>query len=124
MMIQRALVVACIVALSSFNAALAQSTVPSMLGFWDAVEGSHALYNGEIEDKLVGDVEIEVTDQTGYAFKGVIRWSRFDQENSPIHNGTELTPAAQESIVGVFSGDGASFMFVEHPDTAMSLVGF
>lgn len=121
MVVQRSFLVACALVLFSLTVARAQSTVPNILGHWDAVEGSHALYNGEMEDKLVGTIQIEFTDQIGYAFSGTISWAREEPDNSPIYDGTELVPQAQEMIVGAFSGDGASFVMVEHPDTTLML---
>jgi hypothetical protein len=99
--------------------ALAQSTVPDIVGQWDAVEGSHAIFTGEMGNEMAGTIEIDVAAQLGYAFNGTLSWSRFDPEDPPTHDGTEQTPEAVEDIMGVFTGDGASFIIVEHPDTGM-----
>ncbi|MEM7443524.1 MAG: hypothetical protein AAF414_09375 [Pseudomonadota bacterium] len=119
----RSILAACgALAVLSSSVALAQSTVPNIVGHWDAVAGSGAIYGGELFDSPAGPsgtVFIEITGQTGYAFVGTYNWDTPSDEEPLTHDGTEHTHQASEDIVGVFRGDGASFVMAEHPDTGM-----
>lgn len=108
-----------VMALMASHVAFAQSTIPNIVGLWDSVEDSGAIYGGRMWDEATGDVEIEITEQTGHAFIGTLRWS-FPQADDPrTHDGTEISNQSSEDLLGVFTGDGASFVIVEHPDAGI-----
>lgn len=108
-----------VIALMFFQVAFAQSTIPNIVGLWDSVEDSGAIYGGQMWDEATGDVEIEITGQTGHAFTGTLSWS-FPQADDPrTHDGTEISNESSEDLLGVFTGDGASFVIVEHPDAGI-----
>ncbi|MEM7443525.1 MAG: hypothetical protein AAF414_09380 [Pseudomonadota bacterium] len=106
-------------AVLSSSVAIAQSTVPDITGHWDAVEGSGAIYGGEMWTEMSGTVALEITEQTGHAFIGTFNWAFPSEEDDDHHDGTENTHQASEDMLGVFTGDGASFIIADHPDTSM-----
>ncbi|MEM7442618.1 MAG: hypothetical protein AAF414_04715 [Pseudomonadota bacterium] len=116
----KTLIIAAATAFAAFTfaatGAIAQSTVPNIVGYWDSVETSGATYEGLWEDQE-HIVHLEITEQDGYAFIGHFRWSIPDLEEDHLHDGTGHTNEAEETIVGVFTGSGASFVIAEHPDT-------
>lgn len=108
-----------VVALMSSHVAFAQSTVPNITGVWHTVESSGAVYGGQMWDEASGEVDIEITEQMGYAFTGHLHWSFPDVENPRTHDGAAVSNQSSEDLLGVFSGDGASFVIAEHPDTGV-----
>ncbi|MEO1223115.1 MAG: hypothetical protein AAFX92_02730 [Pseudomonadota bacterium] len=114
-----ALAVTAALATLASSVALAQSTVPDIVGHWDAVEGSGAIYTGNVVAEIGATAQIEVVEQAGYAFNGTFSWALPPSDDPPGHDGTEHTHQAEEDIMGVFTGDGGSFIIVEHPDTGI-----
>lgn len=125
MVILRTILAVCgMLAVLSAPSALAQSTVPDMVGHWDAIEQNGAGHDGNMWNEKAGpdqtaSIVLEIAEQTGYAFIGTLRWSFPDVTDPASHDGTQHTNQANEAMLGVFSGDGASFAIAEHPDTGV-----
>lgn len=125
MVVLRTILAVCgMLAVLSAPGALAQSTVPDIVGHWDAIEDNGADHDGDLWNEKAspdqtGSIIIEIAKQSGHAFNGTFRWSFPGVTDPATHDGTQHTNQANEAIFGVFTGDGASFVIVEHPDTGM-----
>ncbi len=108
-----------VIALFSSHVAVAQSTAPNIVGVWVSVETSGAIYGGELWDGDTGDLEIEITEQMGHAFTGVLRWLFDHVDDQQPHDGSQHANQSSEDLLGVFTSDGASFVIAEHPDTGI-----
>jgi len=107
-----------VVFLVSSHVAVAQDTIPDILGFWDGVEQSGVAFDDRSGwDEPTSVNEFEILEQTGHAFSGVWRWSLIPETLTRTgFIDSEEAIGAEEVLLGVFSGDGVSFVIAEHPD--------
>ena len=92
------------------------NVMSDILGTWVAFEGTGLTYKGKTMSADNGHFEITIIEQQGPTFVGFFRWS-LSKGFDHLRDGTRRTSQAAEMFLGVFSGDGESFMVADHPDT-------
>ncbi len=112
----RVLIVVLLAFLPTLAGANGHAGVPDILGTWTATEGTGLTYQGKTTSTDNGHFEITIIEQKGPTFVGFFRWS-LTKEFDHLHDGTRRTNRAAEMFLGVFSGDGKSFIVADHPDT-------
>ena len=101
--------------LATTSFATAQDTIPDITGVWQTASGRVLTHEGDVLDLAAmpsGDVVIEM--QAGPLFRGYYLWHH--PEGTRLDDGATETHRAQETMLGVFAGDGRSFIMADTPD--------
>ncbi|MEM7444420.1 MAG: hypothetical protein AAF414_13930 [Pseudomonadota bacterium] len=97
------------------GAAIAQDTIPDITGVWVPTSGQIITREGallSLTDMPRNEVVIEMQD--GALFRGLYRWHH--PEGTRLDDGETETHMAEEMLLGVFGGDGRSFIIADTPD--------
>ena len=101
--------------LAATGLASAQDTTPDITGVWQTASGRVLTHEGavlDLEHMPSGHLVIEM--QEGALFRGYYHWDH--PEGTRLDDGEAETNRARETMLGVFAGDGHSFIMADTPD--------